>query len=129
MAGDVTSLFRPAGSLAGDADPVRLTPEEAGWDWCGLMVIELAAGQRRRIELGEAEAAVVPLGGSCHVKTADAAFELEGRTNVFSGLTDLCFFPRGSRMTIHLSGGLTHCLGYCSGSIGTIPKSRHCSQV
>ncbi|MYJ15161.1 MAG: 5-deoxy-glucuronate isomerase, partial [Acidimicrobiia bacterium] len=106
----MTSLFRPAGSLVDETDPIRLTPEEAGWDWCGLRVVELAAGQSRRIELGEAEAAVVPLMGSCHVETVDAAYELEGRTDVFSGLTDLCFLPQRSTMTIRSTGGGRFCV-------------------
>ncbi len=115
-------LFRPAGSLAEGDDPIRLTPEEAGWDWCGLLVVELAAGQRRRIELGEAEAAVVPLVGSCRVEIADAAFELEGRTDVFSGLTDLCFLPQGSTITISSTAGGRFCVATSRATKATEPR-------
>lgn len=122
MVGEATSLFRPAGSLADCADPIRLTPKEAGWDWCGLTVVELAAGQTRRIELEEAEAAVVPFEGSCHVGIAGSTFKLEGRTSVFSGLTDLCFLPRGSQMTIFSADGGRFCVATSRAVKATEPR-------
>ncbi len=71
-----------------------------------MMVVELQAGETRAIGLGEAEAAVVPLQGSCRVANSDIAFELEGRASVFSGLTDLCFIPKGSEVSIFsMEGG------------------------
>ena len=58
----VADLHRPAGSLVDGADPVALTPEEAGWSYCGLRVAGprrgRAAGRRHRSRRGRRPAAV-----------------------------------------------------------------------
>ena len=93
--------LRPAGSLAADDDPVRMQPDDAGWDYCGLHVITLPGGGTRTLQLGAAEAAVVPLSGGCRVDIAGGeGFELEGRSSVFSGPTDVAFVPRGVTVTL-----------------------------
>ena len=122
MTADRPVLFRPAGSLAHGSDPVRLTPEEAGWSWCGLTVVELAAGETRRIELGEAEAAVVPLQGSCRVESGHARFDLQGRADVFSAVTDLCFLPLGSYLTITSAEGGRFCIATSRATRATEPR-------
>ena len=75
-----------------------------------MMVVELGPGESRRIELGETEAAVVPLQGSCLVEAGDDRFTLEGRAGVFSGATDLCFVPLGSDITVSSAGGGRFCV-------------------
>lgn len=122
MTADRPALFRPAGSLADGSAPVRLTPEEAGWTWCGLTVVELAAGERRRIELGDAEAAVVPLQGSCRVEAGDTRFDLRGRSGVFSAVTDLCFLPLGSDLTIASAQGGRFCIAASRATRATEPR-------
>jgi 5-deoxy-glucuronate isomerase len=93
--------LRPAGSLAAVGDPVRLQPDEAGWDYCGLHVFALSGGGTRTLHLGSAEAAVVPLAGGCRVEIAGGdGFDLEGRASVFSGPTDVAFVPRGATVTL-----------------------------
>ena len=87
-----------------------------------MMVVELAAGETRPMALGDAEAAVVPLRGSCRVETAGATFEVEGRTDVFSGLTDLCFVPKGSEMTIFSSEGGRFCVATSRATRVTEPR-------
>lgn len=117
-----TPLFRPDGSLASGDDPVRLTSKEAGWDWCGMAVVALGPGEGRRIRLQDAEAAVVPLRGSCRVDDGDTRFDLEGRTDVFSSLTDLCFFPLGSEITIRSGQGGRFCVATSRATRATEPR-------
>lgn len=93
--------FHPDGTLRDGADPVRLTPNEAGWEYCGLRVLDLPEGGSRTVDLGDAEAAVVPLTGSCAVEIdAGPRFELSGRSSVFSAPTDLCYLPRRSLVKV-----------------------------
>lgn len=115
-------LFRPAGALAAGRDPVMLTPEDAGWDWCGMMVLELAPGETRNMGLGDAEGAVVPLQGSCRVEAAGARFDLAGRESVFSALTDLCFVPLGSEITLSSAEGGRFCIATSRATRATDPR-------
>ena len=57
----VADLHRRAGTLADGADPVRLSPADAGWARCGLRVLRLAGGEWRSIDTGEDEVVVLPL--------------------------------------------------------------------
>ncbi|MGH8924071.1 MAG: 5-deoxy-glucuronate isomerase [Acidimicrobiia bacterium] len=102
----MASLHRPAGTLATSDDPVRLTTDDAGWTYCGLHVVRLAAGQTRSMALGDAEACVVPISGDCTVETSDEdRFELRGRVDVFDAVADLCYLPRDLEFTIQSPGG------------------------
>ena len=56
-----TSLHRPAGTLADRDLAVSLSPADAGWAYSGLLVILLAPGVERSIDLGDSEAVVLPL--------------------------------------------------------------------
>ncbi len=99
------SLHRPHGTLAAGPDPLSLTPEQAGWRFCGLHVLSLAPGERRTLRFPQDEAAVVPLSGSCVVETADDRFELRGRPGVFAGITDLCYLGVGTKFEVRSEGG------------------------
>jgi 5-deoxy-glucuronate isomerase len=96
----VSELFRPAASLADGPDAVRLTPDGAGWGFTGLRVIALAPGEHRVVALEGFEAAVLPLSGSCRVEIGSHAFELDGRTNVFSRVSDFAYLPEGSEAVL-----------------------------
>ncbi len=115
-------LFRPLGTLSTPDDPVSLTTEDAGWNWCGVHILQLPPGQSRRLGLGNSEAAVVPLAGSCRVRTADARVELQGRDNVFSAITDLCFLPMGSEFTISSEQGGRFCVATSIATKRTEPR-------
>jgi 5-deoxy-glucuronate isomerase len=96
----LSDLLRPAGTLADRPDPVNLTPDGAGWGFTGLRVIALAPGERRVVALEGFEAAVLPLSGSCRVEIGSHAFELDGRTNVFSRVSDFAYLPEGSEVAL-----------------------------
>jgi 5-deoxy-glucuronate isomerase len=98
-------LFRPAGTLRYGSDPVRLAARDAGWSFTGLQVISLAAGERRVVELDGVEAALVPLAGSCRVEVGSAGFDVEGRRDVFSKVSDFVYLPAGSEVVVHSDGG------------------------
>ena len=54
------SWYRPAGSLATDGARVLVTPEDAGWTYSGLRVVDLAEGPVI-LALDFEEAVIVPL--------------------------------------------------------------------
>jgi 5-deoxy-glucuronate isomerase len=95
------SLHRPAGTLASGIDPVALSPEQAGWAFSGLRVLQLAAGERRELDTGPAEVAVLPLSAAGVTVEADGRrIELAGRTSVFSRITDFAYIGRDTTITL-----------------------------
>ena len=73
-----TALYRPLGSLAADGWSVVLTPESAGWAFCGLRVGALEPGGSLAFATGEDEVAVLPLEGSFDVVVDGQRFALAG---------------------------------------------------
>ncbi|MGH2681641.1 MAG: 5-deoxy-glucuronate isomerase [Actinomycetota bacterium] len=98
-------LFRPAGTLADGPDPVAIIPEEAGWGFSALRVMALPPGGRRAITLEGFEAAFLPLSGSCRVEVGSRSFDLDGRGDVFSRVSDFAYLPAGSEVRITSSTG------------------------
>ena len=86
-------LLIPAGT-AGDAESsLVITPESAGWTYCGLRVVQLEPGETRSLATGNEEFAVLPLAGSADVEVDGRRFELEGRTSVFARVSDWAYLP------------------------------------
>jgi len=105
MVATVSELLHPARTLADGPDPVLLTPDAAGWGYAALRVIALAPGERRVITLDGFEAALLPLSGSCRVEAGSHAFELDGRAEVFSQVSDFVYVPQGSEAVLTSHGG------------------------
>jgi 5-deoxy-glucuronate isomerase len=76
-----------------------VTPESAGWRYSGLRVLDLR-GDSHRFETGEDEVLVVPLSGSCTVECDGEEYTLEGRADVFAGVTDFAYAPRDATVTV-----------------------------
>ncbi len=95
-----SSLYRPAGSTAADGWTLSITPQDAGWDYSGLRVLDLAAGGSRTFQTGEDELVVLPLWGSVRVSCEHQAFDLRGRSGVFEGPTDFAYVGRDSQVTV-----------------------------
>ena len=93
-------LHRPSGSLPHGGDPVSIAPEDAGWEFSGLQVLTLGAGEARVLTLDGREAALLPLAGSCRVEVGGLTFAVEGRPNVFSRVSDFVYLPVGSEVLI-----------------------------
>ena len=72
----------------------EVTPESAGWRYCGLRVVRLG---ELVLETGDRELAVLPLAGSLAVEVEGRRFELAGRESVFSRVTDWAYLPVGAR--------------------------------
>ncbi|MGH2702955.1 MAG: 5-deoxy-glucuronate isomerase [Actinomycetota bacterium] len=93
-------LIRRAGSQDDPNTRLSISPENAGWEYVGLRVVELTPGERREVSSAGDELAVVPLAGSCVVECDGSRFELEGRTHVFAGITDFVYCPLDSEIVI-----------------------------
>jgi 5-deoxy-glucuronate isomerase len=72
----------------------EVTPESAGWTFCGLRVARLG---ELTLDTGEREFAVLPLAGSLTVEVDGERFELAGRESVFSRVSDWAYLPLGCR--------------------------------
>jgi 5-deoxy-glucuronate isomerase len=94
------SLHRPHGTLARDGWACVVGPEEAGWTYSGLRILQLAPGGSRTFGTGADEVLVLPLSGGCTVSTDGASATLDGRKSVLSGPTDFAYLPVGSTATV-----------------------------
>jgi 5-deoxy-glucuronate isomerase len=118
------------GASADELDSVVVTPESAGWAFCGLRIVELAPGGTRVVRTGPDEMLVLPLAGSARVECQGHSFELAGRRNVFDGPSDFAYLPLDSEATISsVLGGrfalpaarATHSLPAAYGPAAAIP--------
>jgi 5-deoxy-glucuronate isomerase len=99
------SLLLPAGTAGDGVDTIAITPEKAGWTYCGLRVLHLAAGTSRTIATGDEEIAVLPLSGSATVETDGRRFTLAGRASVFDRVTDWAYVPIEAEVTLSSVAG------------------------
>jgi 5-deoxy-glucuronate isomerase len=93
-------LYIKAGSAAEGAFDLVVTPETAGWAYSGLRVLKLAPGQGHTWATENDELVVLPLSGSALVTCEQETFELAGRRDVFSRVTDFAYAPRDSVVTV-----------------------------
>jgi 5-deoxy-glucuronate isomerase len=91
--------------LRADGDGPVITPESAGWTYCGLRVVRLGPGESRAIVTGNDELAVLPLAGSATVEIDGLTLELEGRASVFARITDWAYAPIESELRLTSAGG------------------------
>jgi 5-deoxy-glucuronate isomerase len=95
----VSELLIPA------REGLAITPEDAGWTYCGLRVARLEPGERRPLSTGTEEVAVLPLAGSAAVEVDGLRFELAGRSSVFARVSDWAYLPVGSEAVLSSDGG------------------------
>ncbi|MFC4563195.1 5-deoxy-glucuronate isomerase [Nocardiopsis mangrovi] len=95
----------PAGGTADGAYRTVVTPESAGWAYSGLRVLDLAPGGAAEIATGDSETLVLPLSGGCTVTCEGAEFDVAGRDDVFSRVTDFVYLPRDARATVRSAAG------------------------
>jgi 5-deoxy-glucuronate isomerase len=82
-----------------------VTPETAGWTYCGLRVVELAAGEELALATASDEYAVLPLAGGAAVEVDRRRFELTGRESVFARVSDWMYLPIGADARISSNRG------------------------
>jgi 5-deoxy-glucuronate isomerase len=99
------SLHRPQGTLARDGWACVVEPEEAGWAYSGLRVLELPPGGSRTFGTGADEMLVLPLSGGCVVSCDGVAAPLDGRPSVLGGPTDFAYLPVASSVTVSTVDG------------------------
>lgn len=94
-----------SGETASGPFALQITPEVAGWEFSGLRVLELAAGQAEEFDTDDSEFVVLSLGGSAEVTVDGHAFTLGGRTSVFDGPSDVVYAPRDARLAVSSAAG------------------------
>jgi 5-deoxy-glucuronate isomerase len=98
-------LHLPHGATAEGAFSLRVTPEQAGWAFSGLRILELAPGGSQVLHSGDEELLVLPLHGGCVVECESRRFELAGRDDVFTRVTDFAYLPRDAEARVSSAGG------------------------
>jgi 5-deoxy-glucuronate isomerase len=93
-------LYLQAGSSAGGAFDLVVTPETAGWAYSGLRILNLKPGHAHTWATENDEILVLPLSGSALVSCDQKTFELQGRRDVFSRVTDFAYAPRDATVTV-----------------------------
>ncbi|MGE3288160.1 MAG: 5-deoxy-glucuronate isomerase [Pseudonocardia sp.] len=94
-----------AGETADGPFSLVITPETAGWGYSSLRIAELAPGGSVTFSTGPDEAIVLPLSGGCTVACDGEVFEVDGRRDVFSRVTDFAYVPRDAEVTLTAAGG------------------------
>jgi 5-deoxy-glucuronate isomerase len=100
-----SKLYLKAGSSADGAFDLAVTPERAGWTYCGLRVLTLQPGAAHTWATGDDELLVLPLAGSATVTCEGETFELMGRPSVFDSVTDFAYAPRDATVTVTSKAG------------------------
>ncbi|MDJ0340803.1 5-deoxy-glucuronate isomerase [Streptomyces sp. H10-C2] len=95
----------PAASAARDGYDLWVDPASAGWGYSSLRVLTLAPGESRALASGDSEWIVLPLAGGCDVAVDGEVFELHGRTDVFSGVSDFAYVPRDAHAVVTSRAG------------------------
>jgi 5-deoxy-glucuronate isomerase len=99
------ALHHPAGSLADGDWSTVLTPETAGWRFCGLRAATLAPGGRVTFKTGADEVILLSLEGSFDVGADGGRYGLAGRASVWAGPSDFFYAPPGSALTVSSDDG------------------------
>jgi 5-deoxy-glucuronate isomerase len=98
----MTKHYLPHGSTAAGPYGLVVTPESAGWTYSGLRTLDLDG--EHAFGTGDEEMLVLPLSGSCVVECDGETFELTGRKDVFSRVTDFAYVPRDATVRVRGSG-------------------------
>lgn len=105
MTTEALTHHRPARAPAAGKWIVDITPENAGWGYSGLRVVELSPAGRLDHATGADEVIVLPLAGSARVTCDGETIDLIGRHDPFSGPSDFAYLPRDSSVCIQSASG------------------------
>jgi 5-deoxy-glucuronate isomerase len=92
--------YLPDGSAADGPYRTAVTPEVAGWTYSGLRVVDVPPGGRHVHRTGDEELLVLPLSGGGTVECDGETFELHGRPDVFSAVSDFAYLPREAELVL-----------------------------
>ena len=79
---------------------IEVSPEDAGWDFVGLRVIRIDAGDFWNYSTGNDEVCLVPLSGTATVKTEHQKWEIGREGGIFAGKPTALYLPRESNFTV-----------------------------
>ena len=83
---DADALLLNSRDLGGSSGAlIEVDVARAGWEFTGLTVMKLGAGERWSRETGLDEVALVPLGGRCTVASDGQTWTIGERANPFAG--------------------------------------------
>ena len=94
-----------AGKTAEGPFSLVVTPEDAGWEYSSLRILELVPGGSVTFGTGQDEMVVLPLSGGCRVECDGETFEVAGRRSVFTRVSDFAYVPRDADVTVSSEGG------------------------
>lgn len=101
-----SSWFIPAGSSPDGRADLRITPESAGWTYCGMYVYTLRDGDPATFELDGEEGVLLSLSARDFTVSVDGqSYPMTGREGVFAAVSDWMYLPVGSRVSIEGSAG------------------------
>lgn len=84
----------------------EVTPESAGWSYCGLRVVSIPPGGAVELVTDGEELAVLPLSGSAITLDVEGRrFHLDGRESVFAAVTDWAYVPVDAEALLSSDGG------------------------
>ncbi len=98
-------LLYPAGTAEDGRYSLRIDAARAGWAYCGLRVLDLAADASIELATESTEIAILPLFGGCTVEIDNKAFAIPGRQGVFSGVSGFVYAPIDTELRITSSTG------------------------
>jgi len=94
-----------SGAVASGPYEVAVTPESADWGYSSLKIISLQPTGSHRFDTGSDEVIVLPLSGAADVAANDAGCQLDGRSSVFAGPTDVAYLGAGQSVTLRSGDG------------------------
>jgi 5-deoxy-glucuronate isomerase len=94
-----------SGLAGSDSVEVEVTPESAGWGYSSLKIISLGQAGSHRFHTAAEEVILLPLNGSVTVDVDEARCELDGRSSVFDGPTDLVYVGTAKTVTLRSEAG------------------------
>ena len=107
---DNEKYLKKAGSTAHGKVDTDVCPEIAGWEFSGIKVLNLPAGGSEEVDSDGDELLVLPLEGACTVSVEGKEYELEGRENIWTEVSDYLYIPRDTTFTITSKEGGRFCL-------------------
>lgn len=106
MTGPAMTGSAPTGESGRSQLLLDLRPEDAGWSYAGLRIVQLAPGAPMRLRTENSELFVLPLSGGVTVEVSgpDGAVEqrltLTGRPSVFTHVSDFAYVGRDSEVSL-----------------------------
>lgn len=113
-------LVKPGGDAR---TPIRITPEDAGWEYVSLSVHALPAGRSLTDRTGGEEVGIVLLGGRATVRSDAGTWEGIGRReDVFDGLPWAVYLPPGVEFEVHAETDVQFARGGAPAEKGVAPR-------